>query len=400
MIGRSPLAALVGLATGCALRLLEPDQALADRLTPADLQFADGSYFREFFFQGKSGDTITAVLASDDFDPMLVLAAWRGATLAENDDAGGDCNARLTHVLPRNGFYVLYATSSSAAELGEFRLELLRGTPPPPPADTVCRGFGPVSGTILPGDVVMGELDSGDPMFGDSTYFESWSLPARAGTRFTVDLESDDFDPYVLLTHGRGVELAADDDGGPGCGARLNHTAVDDRPLRILVTSSNVPPHQTGQYHLRVMRGALPRDSATDCRFGRAVGGRGGPARSIAVGQSTAGELTADDRLLAQDSTHAQWWSVRGTAGRTVVIDLVSEAFDAYLVVLGPGLGTPLEDDDSGGRCHARVTLTFPESGDYEIIVNTAAPRATGRFVLSVRGAAPPPAPGPCPRAD
>lgn len=385
-------------AAGCALPLLEPGRTIAEQLTPADLAFQDGSYYREFAFRGTRGDTITALLWSDDFDAMLVLAEWRGRVLAEDDDGGGNCNARLTYVVPRNRFYSLYATSSSGSELGSFRLELRRGAPPAPPADTTCRGFGEVRGTVLLGQTVRGGLDPGDPFLRDSTYFERWTLPVTPGRPFTVDLQSADFDPYLVLIRSRGEEFAADDDGGPGCGARLWYMAEDARPLRVIVSSSNVPPWQTGMYSLQVTAGSLARDSAMDCRFGLAAPGRARRASVIEIGQRAAGALTTDDALLAQDSTYAQWWTVRGSAGHTVTIDLVSEAFDAYLMVTGPRLEAPLEDDDSGGGCHARITLSFPASGDYEIIVNATEPHATGPFTLSVLTSAPPPAPGRCER--
>ena len=43
------------------------------------------------------------------------------------------------------------------------------------------------------------------------------------------------------------------------------------------------------------------------------------------------------------------------------------------------------QDDDSGGNCHARLTATFPQNGEYEIVVNSAGEHyATGAFTLSV----------------
>lgn len=346
------------------------------------------------------GDTITALLSSDDFDALLLLTDWSGRPLAENDDAGGDCNARLTYVIRRNGLYRLYATSSSGSELGAFRLEYRLGAvlPPPSAPDTVCAGFGPVAGTVALGETVMGGLERDDPMLEDSTHFERWTLSVPAATMFTVDVESQEFDPYVLLALGRGETLGADDDSGPGCWARLTHVTWDARPLRIIVSSSNVPPRQTGSYFLRVRTGGLPGDSATDCRLGVVGPGRERPARAIEIGQRVAGELTTGDQLLPRDSTYAQWWTVRGARSDSVTIDLVSEAFDAYLIVTGPGLGTPLEDDDAGGRCHARITLVFPRSAEYEIIVNTTEPLATGPFVLSIVTGTPAAVSGRCER--
>jgi serine protease Do len=90
--------------------------------------------------------------------------------------------------------------------------------------------------------------------------------------------------------------------------------------------------------------------------------------------------------LLTSDSTYAQAWTIQGRAGQTVTVDLESDDFDAYLFLRGPGVsgGRDFQDDDSGGSCNARLTATFPQTGEYEIVVNTADKYATGQFSVSV----------------
>src|SRR5207245_1434862 len=107
-------------------------------------------------------------------------------------------------------------------------------------------------------------------------------------------------------------------------------------------------------------------------------------AHTIAVGQALDGELTTADHFRPRDSTYSQSWNLAGTAGQVVTVDLESTAFDPYLFVAGPGIGASLQDDDSGGNCNARLTLTFPQTGDYVIVVNSATKRRTGPFTLSV----------------
>ena len=90
------------------------------------------------------------------------------------------------------------------------------------------------------------------------------------------------------------------------------------------------------------------------------------------------------------DSTYAQSWTLRGTASQTVTIDLESDDFDSYLFVMGPGIARSNQDNDSGGNCNARLTMTFPQSGDYQVVVNTDGKYATGAFTLSVTNGAKP----------
>ncbi|HLZ46597.1 MAG TPA: PPC domain-containing protein [Gemmatimonadales bacterium] len=535
-------------------------QVVTGRLTQTDQKFSDGSRYKLYAFVGNKGDTLTADLSSDDFDANLLIADAAGNSLARNDDGGGQCNARLMFVPPATGNYRLYANSSAQAELGDYKLTLSRGREAAP-ADTVCKGFGRVAGLIEVGQTITGNLTSDDPEFsGDSTYFERWILPVRANQAFTVDLISDDFDAYLLLTKGRGDKLVDNDDGGGGCNARLVYTATDDHPLRVIVNTASRPRRQTGRFTLRVTEGQSNVETKGNCRFtnnlasntqtlqqvsnvstqstggsqgiqtirvGETINGEltssdslypdttyfkmyqftaipgqpitidlaadefdplliirgddldrsiidddggpgcysrvsrvfpsagpyrilvnttstpkrqtghfslsitqgskpvqegsaasadcrsqsapstaggsgGGSAHSIDVGQTQQGELTASDVLLTHDSTYAQPWTIHGVAGQTITIDLESDAFDAYLFLRGPGIagGRDFQDDDSGGNCNARLTATFPQTGDYEIDVNTVGHYATGAFTLSVTSGSKPKSVARCSRSN
>ncbi len=245
---------------GGGLRL---GQTATGRLTLDAPQFADGSHYRLFPFTGRGGDTVTAELESADFDANLILTDGHGNRIAGNDDGGGDCNARLTYVLPRDGPYRIYANSSATAELGAFRLRLRRGDSVAP-ADTTCRGFGRVAGVIRVGQTIEGTLTSDDPLFtSDSTYFQRWVIPVATGQAFTVDLTSQDFDAYLLLTHGPGDKLLENDDGGDACNARLVYTPPDDRPLRIVVNTARA--RETGRFVLRVTVGRAITDAKGSC---------------------------------------------------------------------------------------------------------------------------------------
>jgi hypothetical protein len=125
-----------------------------------------------------------------------------------------------------------------------------------------------------------------------------------------------------------------------------------------------------------------------------------GPSRgTVAVGDTVRDSLTQRDLVLPAESTYAQQWRLRGRAGETVTIDLASTAFDAYLFLLGPNAGkTPPQDDDSGGRCNARLTVRLPTTGDYLVIATSSERRATGAFTLTVTAGPKPAALAPCTR--
>src|SRR3989441_13300115 len=107
--------------------------------------------------------------------------------------------------------------------------------------------------------------------------------------------------------------------------------------------------------------------------------------RTIAVGDTVRDSLTRRDALLPAESTYAQQWRLAGTAGKTVTIDVAGVAFDAYAFLLGPRFETAApQDDDSGGRCNARLTVRLPPTGDYYILVTSSERFATGAVPLTL----------------
>jgi hypothetical protein len=241
-------------------------QTTAGTLTLDAPTFADGSHYRAYPFTGRGGDTITADVESVDFDANVILTDGHGNRLSANDDSGGDCNARLTFVLPRDGAYRLYVNSSATAELGPYQLALRRGGDVVVP-DSTCRGFGRVKGLVRIGQTIADTLTDDDPIFsGDSSHFQRWVLPVTRGQTFTVDLTSQAFDAYLILTHGPGDKILENDDGGDDCNARIVYTPLDDRPLRVLVNSAH--KHETGPYTLRVSTGPTLTDVKGQCLSG------------------------------------------------------------------------------------------------------------------------------------
>lgn len=386
------LVAVTPVALAAQLPNIRVGQTIRDSLVRRDQKFPDGSRYKLYGFLGTKGDTVYFDLVSDDFDANLVVADASGNRLDIDDDGGDRCNARLQFVPPATGNYRVYANSSSQGELGEYRMSFTKGKAPTP-ADSTCRDFGLTSGTIEVGQTITGELTADDPeLRSDSTHYKRYVLPVKPNQTFTADLESSDFDAYLWLTRSRGDKIVANDDGGGGCNSRLVYTTTDGHPLRLIVNTAR-PSHSIGQFSLRVTEGELPVDTKGNCRN---TGTRAQTAsnrteeilRTIAVGATQQGALSSRDVLLDSDSTYAQPWSIEGRAGQTITIDLESDAFDAFLFLRGPGIsgGRDFQDDDSGGNCHARLTATFPQTGEYEIVVNTAAGDhyATGPFTLSV----------------
>lgn len=128
-------------------------------------------------------------------------------------------------------------------------------TPPPAspavsPQDTAALPPQEI-GTIAVGATRNGLLEAGDFTMGDATWADIWYIQATAGQRFTIDLRSSRFDPYVQLLDPWGNKLAEDDDGGDGNAARLAFTAREAGRYQIVVNVSGDVP-RTGAYTLAV----------------------------------------------------------------------------------------------------------------------------------------------------
>ena len=78
---------------------------------------------------------------------------------------------------------------------------------------------------------------------------QAWAIELRAGQEVTAELNSSDFDAYLLVT-GPGLESElSDDDGGGGCNARITFTAPEDGEYRAIVGTADAST--TGEFVLR-----------------------------------------------------------------------------------------------------------------------------------------------------
>jgi len=104
--------------------------------------------------------------------------------------------------------------------------------------------------------------------------------------------------------------------------------------------------------------------------------------RELRAGMDAKGMLKDNDERDS-DGSLIQAWAIKGKAGEALTLDLLSDAFDTVLKIVGPGLEQPLEDDDSGsdGK-NSRLSLAFPEDGDYSIIVKAFDKSGYGEFTL------------------
>lgn len=405
-VAARPSAVAAAPATGSDARTISVGQTVTGTLTDRDPLYGDSTYYQRWQFRTTPGQDLTIDLSSTDFRPALILHGLD--TSVVNLNGGPGCGARISLNFPGAGPYEILVNTSSTPvrQTGRFSLALSSGIKPVTRHTGRCPpgGNGSVH-AIAVGQTVNGELTDNDDLYADTTYYQRWRFTATPGQDVTIDLSSSDFDPELLLY---GLDtLVVNDDGGPGCASRVVLTPPTSGPYVMLVNTTNTPHRQTGRFTLSITPGRKPVDppGTRDCQAPGGVASgeqrrvtsevRGN--RTIAVGQSVSGQITTSDEMWV-DSTYIERWIVNGQAGQTVTIDLMSADFDAYMMVKGPGVPTDHDsDDDSGGKCNARLVVTFTDNAPYEIDVNTQGRKyATGAFVLTVTSGAKPKSDTPC----
>lgn len=246
-------------------------------------------------------------------------------------------------------------------------------------------GLGALAATALParaqqqmmiGSSVTGTITSGDPTLGDGSHYRLYTFNAAQGQTVQIDLMSAAFDAYLILRNQDGSEITHDDNGGGGLNARIVQTLPYTGQYVIVVNTRN--SGQFGDYTVQL----------------QAVSGQAAPpappavsaAQLITLGATVTGTLTAGDPTLG-DSSHYKLYTFNGTQGQAVQIDLMSSAFDAYLILRDQNGNEITHDDDGGAGLNSRIIQTLPYTGQYFVLANTANANEFGDYTLQLQAA-------------
>ncbi|HEX6367807.1 MAG TPA: PPC domain-containing protein [Longimicrobium sp.] len=262
--------AMVALTAGSAAaqRPIDPGELTQGSLSSGDPQTRDGSYYDEWAFAGRRGETVVVTMESGRFDTYLYLGTLRRGNfqeIARDDDGGNGTNSRVQVRLPEDGTYVIRASSLRqstgpytltlvggrvADDVDEFESDPIDPVYGNPGTDYDSRGGGPLAA----GDRVRGRLSTSDPKLDNGAAFHLYTYQARRGERLTLTLRSQDFDAYLVIgtrggRHGIGNVVARDDDSGGGHDSRVDVTLPTAGEYVIRVNSL-LP--ETGEYTLEV----------------------------------------------------------------------------------------------------------------------------------------------------
>lgn len=353
-------------------RTLTVDEEAAGGLSFADPFGPDGERMEAWSLEGTAGQSVTIDLHSEAFDPVIFVAGPGLQSNVRDDDSGPGCDARVELTFLETGTHTVVAASTFADQTGAYTLHVQ--STPRPIAEYACGAANPEVLQNLPvdpertlevGESAVGFLDGDEPQIDDNRRGVAWTLEGTQGGRVTVRLVSEAFDPYLYAV-GPGLDVITDDDSGGDRNAQLELTFPGTGRYRIIVSSFGGGAE--GGYTIEV---APPLD-ANDVA----------PAGSLVLGETVEGTLPTSAPTLF-DGRPAQIWELDGQAGQSVSVELLSDDFDPYLYLIGPGLDTPMEDDDGAGGLNARIDLALPESGSYRVVVSAFGSGSGGDFELT-----------------
>jgi Bacterial pre-peptidase C-terminal domain len=114
-----------GIAAPGQVATIAYGQMMQGRLEPGDQTMNDGTFADVWTFQGTGGQTVTIDVMSDEFDAYAQLLDAAGNQLAEDDDSGGNLNARITFTLAASGqFQIVVNNYGDSRRTGLYRVWL------------------------------------------------------------------------------------------------------------------------------------------------------------------------------------------------------------------------------------------------------------------------------------
>lgn len=324
----------------------------------------DNWYTESWTLQVSGNDTLRIDLASIDFDAyLLVMDDTMGLVATDNNSAGGT-DARLTLGLAPGTYHVLASTLEPYAT-GSYTLSVmaLRGAGSPCTSADHYR-----VGAIGLNTTEPGSLGSEDCQLDDGSYIEAWELNLAVETGVRIDLTSTAFDPYLILTDGNGVEIAANDDTGAGLDSRIDRLL----PAGTYYLYVNTLPGGAGAYQITATEAAVGPSCSALSEFLQG---------SVNVGASVSTSLTTSDCL--NDNWYTQAWTLDLATADTVQFGMFSSDFQSLVYAInsaGEVVGYGFAEA-AGGT--AAFTADMP-AGTYHVLTTSNLPYETGSYTLDV----------------
>ena len=216
----------------------------------------------------------------------------------------------------------------------------------------------------LNGPAISGKLtDKSSVLPEDNSFFDLYSFEGKAGQQITIEMKSEEIDPYLILLGPNQRDIAQDDDGAGSKNARITVRLPADGTYTLVANSYEAS--ESGAYTLEL------KASATE------------PSRAILQEE---GALVAGGPVLPSDNSLYREYTFEGRAGQSVAISLESTDFEPYVAIIGPNDRLLAQNDEgSDSTKNAFLIVTLPATGRYRVMVNAYDASGRGRYTLTVR---------------
>jgi hypothetical protein len=166
-----------------------------------------------------------------------------------------------------------------------------------------------IAGAAVGGVMQRDRLERGDSTLTSGEYRDNFTFEGERGQDAIIDLRSDEFDPYLIVSTASGEQFDNDDyEGRSLIALNLDETGTYE------VTVTSYAEGETGSYTLQM--------DVSD------------PVELAGV-REKAGSLRSGDRTLG-DGEYIDTFEFDGRPGQHVTIDLRSNDFDTHLVLIDP----------------------------------------------------------------
>lgn len=343
-----------GLITLAEISTQDSGAVQRGNLGNGDDSRSSGAYADSFSFEGEAGQSAVIDMRSGEFDTYLILRSPSGSEIS-NDDYGGSMDQSLiSSTLAESGTYQVLASSYGIGETGGYTLEIdLAGAM-----------------TSTQDQNISGQLASGDSTFSSGEFYDSYEFEGRPGQRVNIELESNDFDTYLVLNMPSG-ESEANDDGDSTSHSQIQRELSEAGTYSVSVTS--YAEEERGNYTLSIS-------------FEDGVSSLASAERDVVpltLDQSLRGSLSTSDSRN-DEGKYEDVYSFSAESGDSISVEMNATGLDTYLSLITPS-GEVIENDDyQGSTDRSRIELTLPVSGRYRVIVSSYGSDETGDYSVAL----------------
>ena len=217
---------------------------------------------------------------------------------------------------------------------------------------------------ITVGQTVTSSITTLNCQLADTSYADKWVLTLAQPTAVRIGMTSTAVDSYLLLQNGvTGAVVAENDDGFGRQNSRIEQTLPAGR---YVIVATTFEANDFGDYTLSVTPASPSCLNAT----------------AVTPPDTLTGTLTAAACVL-HDTSYADRYSLTVARTSLLTVNMRSAAIDPFLIIESSTGDLIGRDDDSGNGADAFLAEPVTP-GTYFIYANSALPRQTGAYSLSV----------------